>query len=291
MVNRSSVSRSAVSNYSVGRPPESLSLGSARSLLLTILGEFVMPAGRPVWTATLVHALSGVGVAEKSARQAILRATTAGWLQSERDGRRVSWTLTAKGRDLINEGAARVFSMSRRTQNWDGRWLILMTSLPEGRREIRRRLYRALQWAGFGNPIGNLWICPHLDREGEARRLIHALELDAVSCAFVGRGLDIGMDDRSLVQKAWDLDQISAHYATLKKRFGKMKPLRGDAMLFAHIQLVNAWQLLPYVDPVLPNALLPAARADRSAAAALENLRNEWLSGAHERWVTLAGAS
>ena len=59
-------------------------------------------------------------------------------------------------------------------------------------------------------------------------------------------------------------------------------------MLFAHIRLVNAWQRLPFIDPVLPDALLPAAGAGHGAAAALENLRNEWLKGAHQRWQGLA---
>ena len=40
-------------------------LGSARSLLLTVLGEFVHPNGSPVWTATLVDALQVLGVEEK----------------------------------------------------------------------------------------------------------------------------------------------------------------------------------------------------------------------------------
>lgn len=62
---------------------------SARSLLLTVLGEFVHPRGEPVWTAALVQALRGQGVEEKSARQSIARAAAEGMLRSERVGRRV----------------------------------------------------------------------------------------------------------------------------------------------------------------------------------------------------------
>jgi phenylacetic acid degradation operon negative regulatory protein len=54
-----------------GRPPEVIRRRevrhtSARSLLMTVLGEFVLPAGRPVWTWVLVDTLAAFGVAEKS---------------------------------------------------------------------------------------------------------------------------------------------------------------------------------------------------------------------------------
>ncbi|HEX9540543.1 MAG TPA: hypothetical protein VGA04_20460, partial [Streptosporangiaceae bacterium] len=45
--------------------------GSARSLLLTVLGEFALPSGEPSWTSTLLHVADGLGVEEKSTRQAL----------------------------------------------------------------------------------------------------------------------------------------------------------------------------------------------------------------------------
>jgi hypothetical protein len=46
---------------------------SAKALLLTVLGELVLPHDGVVWTATLVAALTGLDVEEKNARQAIAR--------------------------------------------------------------------------------------------------------------------------------------------------------------------------------------------------------------------------
>ena len=66
-----------------------VSMGRARSLLLTVLGEFAMPSGQAVWTSALLHALLGVGSAENSARQAIARSAAAGWLEGWKDGRQV----------------------------------------------------------------------------------------------------------------------------------------------------------------------------------------------------------
>ena len=82
-------------------PRGRVSVGSARSLLLTVLGEFVLPSGQAVWTSALLHALVGVGTAENSARQAIARSASAGWLEGRKDGRQVRWRLTPAGRRVI----------------------------------------------------------------------------------------------------------------------------------------------------------------------------------------------
>src|SRR5258706_500926 len=87
-----------------------LGLSSARSLLLTVLGEYVLPAGEPVWTGTLVAALGLLGVAEKAARQALARTAAEGWITSSRHGRLARGRLTHAGRRLLTDGAQRVYS-------------------------------------------------------------------------------------------------------------------------------------------------------------------------------------
>ncbi len=50
------------------------SIASARSALISILGELVAPYHQPVRTAALLYALTGVGFGESASRQAIARA-------------------------------------------------------------------------------------------------------------------------------------------------------------------------------------------------------------------------
>ncbi|MFZ0088462.1 MAG: hypothetical protein WAL63_03075 [Solirubrobacteraceae bacterium] len=59
---------------SVGSP-------AARSLLLTVLGEYVLPRNGEVWQETLVAALASLGYTWQAARQALSRSTRDGWLQ------------------------------------------------------------------------------------------------------------------------------------------------------------------------------------------------------------------
>src|SRR6202046_5662982 len=91
-----------------GRPL--VSAGSARSQLLTVLGELVMPNGNSVWTSSLLYVLTGLGIEEQTARQAIARGAAAGWITARRQGREVRWELTGAGRRLIETGAGRAGS-------------------------------------------------------------------------------------------------------------------------------------------------------------------------------------
>jgi phenylacetic acid degradation operon negative regulatory protein len=73
---------------SVGAP-------AARSTLLTILGEFLLPRPDGAWQEALIAALNRLGFTPSAARQAVVRSTREGWLEGERVGRRSRMRLTA----------------------------------------------------------------------------------------------------------------------------------------------------------------------------------------------------
>ena len=264
-----------------GRPAlRRVTPGTARSLLLTLLGECVLFDGQPVWTSSFLYVLGGLGIAEKSARQAIARATSAGWIESQRDGRRASWILTPQIRQFMEVGSLRVHSISRARLPWDGRWLVIFLTLPETQRATRTRVYRALQWAGFGSPRSGLWVTPHTDRVEEVGKIIAEMKLSGLPVAFTGPSVDFGLIDRELVEQSWDLDKIYEHYEMILDRFGKLRPQSDDSILFTHLQLVNAWQQLPFIDPGLPTELLPPNWNGLRAAARIGSLRSKWQDAA-----------
>ncbi|CAN5506889.1 PaaX family transcriptional regulator C-terminal domain-containing protein [soil metagenome] len=279
-----------VDGASDGSAVQRISVGSAKAVLLTVLGEFVFPECKPVWTSTLVQVMVATGVAEKSARQAIARAAAAGWIEGRKDGRRTSLSLTPRMERFMQNGIVRVHSMGQLPEHWDGRWLALVLALPESHRAIRPRLYRQLGWAGFGNPSAGLWVNPHAGRIDEARRVVQKFELEGIAFAFVGTSIDMGMTDQMLVEQSWDLPRVSAHYDTLLERFGKLRPQSDESRLTAHVQLVHEWQQLPFVDPGLPRELMPPDWRGYRVAHKLETLREKWAGPAHAYWKQLADA-
>src|SRR4051794_10697625 len=159
---------------------------SARSLLLTVLGEFVLPARRPVWTATLLEALALLGVEERSARQALTRTANEGLLASTRHGRRVLWQLTPAGESLLEEGTRRIYGFMRGREIWDGRWLVLSVPLPETQRRLRHRLRTRLTWLGLGSPTPGLWVSPDATKADAVTTIVGELDLAEHAFAWVG---------------------------------------------------------------------------------------------------------
>src|SRR3954454_18979831 len=164
---------------------QELGAASARSLLLTVLGEFVLPAGRPVWTASLIDLLAELAVAEKAARQAIMRTADSGWIVATRIGRETRWSLTETGTRLLKEGTDRIYGFAADDRGWDGRWLVLTVGVPEDGRQARQRVRTRVGWGGRGSVNGTTWVAPRTDREHEARRVLEELGLLESSWSFV----------------------------------------------------------------------------------------------------------
>ncbi|MGH3425955.1 MAG: PaaX family transcriptional regulator, partial [Nocardioidaceae bacterium] len=184
---------------------------SARSILLTVLGEFAHPRDGKVWTGTLVEALGALGIEEKSARQALTRTASEGVLTSTRHGRRVRWELTDGGAQLLEEGTTRIYGFMRERHPWDGRWLVLTVAIPEAQRRLRHRLRTRLSWLGLGSPSSGLWVTPDAAKERDLHEVIGDLGLERQAFAWVGPATGVG-DESRLLEDAWDLDEVEERY-------------------------------------------------------------------------------
>jgi phenylacetic acid degradation operon negative regulatory protein len=265
---------------------------SARSHLLTVLGEFVLPTGEPVWTSSLVRVLGGLGIEEKASRQAMGRAAAEGWIAGAREGRRARWELTPPGRRLLTEGAERIYSFAAEGPAWDGRWVVLTLTVPETQRQLRHRLRTRLSWAGFGSPAPGVWVTTSTAREAEAHQIVRELGLDDAAFSFVGAFGDIG-SAKGLVDQAWSLGAVADHYRAFLAGFAGIRPAPGDETLLTQVRLVHEWRRFPFLDPQLPAALLPADWIGRRAAAVFRDLHGSWRDAALRRWrdiQTTAGA-
>jgi phenylacetic acid degradation operon negative regulatory protein len=253
-----------------------------------LLGEYVLPSQKPIWTATLLEALIVLDFAEKAARQAIARAASAGWLEGTREGRRVLWRVSPWLQKSMNNGLQRVRSISREPKPWNGQWLIFVISLPEAQRTIRNKLYKSLRWTGFGTPTAGLWVNPHFDRLSETADIIRRFRLNDIAHVFAGEAHEIGVDVPTLVQAAWNWNLIDREYDLLVKRYANLRPRNLQSTFLAHCALVQEWQQIPFIDPGMPKELLPADWKGRQSAKRLEEMRERWGVDAHKYWRALS---
>src|SRR6202035_761041 len=109
----------------------------------------------------------------------------AGWLETEKLGRRTRWRLTASAWRMLSDGAERIYSFTGPAEHWDGRWLLVYARIPESDRRARHVVRRRLSWAAFGSLGAALWISPPRAREAEAVEVLRAAGVGGAAHVFV----------------------------------------------------------------------------------------------------------
>ncbi|TMR24489.1 PaaX family transcriptional regulator C-terminal domain-containing protein, partial [Actinomadura geliboluensis] len=260
-----------------------LGAASARSLLLTVLGEFVLPGGEAVWTATFLRALGLLGVEEKAVRQALARSAAEGWLAGERRGRRTAWRLTPAGERLLTDGTERIYGFGGPVGPWDGRWLLVLATVPETSRRLRHLLRTRLAWSGLGNLSPGVWVSPHPGREPEVRGVLAEIGVADTSTLFTG-GLGDLAEARRVARQAWDLDEIELAYEDFLDAVRALRPADEPGTFAAHTRLVQEWRRFPFLDPALPAELLPDDWSGSQAFALFHERHDAWRPAADGQW-------
>jgi phenylacetic acid degradation operon negative regulatory protein len=251
-------------------------------MMLTLLGEYLLPDDGTAWTSAVLATFERLGVAEKATRQALLRTSNAGWLRPVKEGRRTRWQLTPAARTMLADGARRIYSFGP-AREWDGRWVLVGVRVPESDRGARHLVRTRLTWAGFGSLGSGLWISPHSEREAEAVRVLRDAGVAVGAHVFIARRSDVG-DVKSMVAEAWDLPAIESAYEEFNAEF---RPATPRDVLTRQLELVHAWRRFPLIDPALPGELLPAKWSGAKAAQIFAARHGQWLDDARREWKRL----
>jgi phenylacetic acid degradation operon negative regulatory protein len=255
---------------------------SARGLLFTVLGEFVLPTGGSAWTSAFIETFARLGVEEKAIRQALARTAADGWIRPERHGRRTRWRLTPDGDRLLTEGTERIYAFADSQRDWDGSWLLVLARVAEHDRAARHVLRTRLSWAGLGSPAAGVWITTHSERRAEVAQVLRQAGV-ADGQIFAAEHLG-GGDLAALVAQAWDLPEIEQRYEAFLADFAS--PAAQDPLVRL-IELVHAWRRFPSVDPGLPARLLPSRWSGARAAKLFAARHARWSPDAVTQWIRL----
>lgn len=120
---------------------------SARSALVTVLGDAVLPVAQSVWLSHLFRLTEPYGFSTRLVRTSLFRLAEEGWVSSERHGRRSRCLFTPLAKREFADAADRIYRDHRPAL--DGKWTLVLldgTRLSSGERE---RLTRHLGWHGF----------------------------------------------------------------------------------------------------------------------------------------------
>jgi phenylacetic acid degradation operon negative regulatory protein len=252
-------------------------------MVFNLYGDYIRHRTGEAWTGSLIELLGHMGLSGQAVRSTLSRMSRGGWLKRRRAGRHSFYSLTPKCTQLLEEGARRIFHP--RSDPWDGRWHLLIYSIPESKRHLRRRLRTRLRWLGFGMLNHATWICPR-DLRRDVTQLADTFGLRPYIELFSAQRPTFARDEE-IVARCWDLKGLNAYHAAFIRRSQPvlqhyetaLAAEDGPRPLDCFVQrstLIDEYRASPYVDPNLPPELLPEDWLGERAAQLFQRL-NELL--------------
>src|SRR5581483_10921251 len=168
----------------------------------------------------------------------------------------------------------------------DGRWLVVLCSVPEEHRSKRHMLRSRLSFAGFGFLSAGVALTPHLEREPLAAAVLRELGLVANATVLRAELGDL-TTAADLLHRAWDLDALAAEYRTFVRTFQDRRPTSPRARFQAIVDLVHGWRRFPFVDPEIPDELLPPNWQGHRARDVFDEKHAAWSDDAQAYFAEL----
>ncbi|MFI7667854.1 PaaX family transcriptional regulator C-terminal domain-containing protein [Nocardia sp. NPDC049526] len=232
--------------------------GSVTSLARTVLGAYVRDLGGWIAVADFTELLDLLGIPAPSTRTAITRLKSRGVLHAESRSGRAGYALTDAALAMFARGDPRIYGFRQMAS--DDPWRLLSYGIPESERAARHQLRRRLSAIGCGAVSAGLWIYPAY-LAAEAAAIVTALNLDDYVTSFRATDLVVPGTLREAAAQWWDLDDLAAKHRTFYEKHRKILDLDdiSDRNAFAHFTLMlDEWRIIPYLDPGLPDKMLPA---------------------------------
>ena len=120
---------------------------SARSVLVTVFGDSVLPVTKTLWLSSLFELAAPFGFSERLVRTSMYRLVSEGWVSNERVGRRSRYSLTLLAARESENADRRIYARDRAV--WDGSWTFAVLDTPQMPAPERDRIVRHLRWHGF----------------------------------------------------------------------------------------------------------------------------------------------
>jgi len=262
----------------------------AKSLVVTVWGDAIAPHGGAVWLGSLIRLMAPLGLNERLVRTSVYRLTREGWLAAQQDGRRSLYRLTPAGMQRFEHASRRIYAPP--SNDWDGRWEIVLTPPTKLTAPKRRHVKRELGWEGFGEIAPGVFLRPsHTRAEASLADVLAALDAEHAAVVLEGREAP-GVATSSLRAYApgcWDLRRVATEYRAFLTRFdGLVEHFRGaragdpEQAFVVRSLLIHAFRRVMLHDPQLPAELSPPGWPAPRAYALCHDLYRLTLRGAEE---------
>lgn len=188
---------------------------------------------------------------EAKLRGVLGKLETQGWVKKQIHDREFAYSISPQGKAWLNQQLER---LHQKEKIWDGKYRIVVFSIPEKNRILRDKLRRALKSLRFGSYEKGIWISLY-DHKDKILNTIEEIGIGQHFCYFEAKFL-AGLE-KNLLTKLWSLNQIKSEYKRFiteaKKLFSKVPNSKEGA--FRIKKLILAFSLILEKEPYLPKEL------------------------------------
>ncbi|WP_448204344.1 phenylacetic acid degradation operon negative regulatory protein PaaX [Azospirillum sp. sgz302134] len=235
----------------------------AKSLIITVYGDAVLPHGGSAWLGSLIDLMGHFGLSERIVRTSVFRLCKDDWLTNTQIGRRSFYRVTESGHERFAAAERRIYAPLMRV--WDRGWHLLMLPPSALDAEGREKLRRELVWQGFGAAGGGVFAHPNCDEAAMHRLLAELGVADKVVHMKATHDRAAGYSPlRELVRGFWDVDQLERDYAGFLDRFRPVWQALDTAespdprlCYVLRTLMIHDFRRILLRDPMLPPDLLP----------------------------------
>lgn len=227
--------------------------GSAASIIRTIAGLYLRHEAAPVARTRILALATAAGVSSPTAQTAISRLADRGVLEAAGTS---SLQVTAAAQAMFARGDRRIFTPRQMAD--EELWCLVAYSLPETMRPLRHQVRKHFLQLGGGLVNAGLWIFPGYLRE-EVLQVLGALEVRSYATVFTTQTPDFPEGAMQAARQWWDLGRLESMHSTFLESTAALdaQPASPAAAYRGYVAMVDAWRALPYLDPGLPDAMLP----------------------------------
>ncbi|WP_345472910.1 PaaX family transcriptional regulator C-terminal domain-containing protein [Glutamicibacter ectropisis] len=235
--------------------------GSATSIIRTITGLYLRHQSASVPRTQVVELATAAGVPATTAQTAISRLIDKQVLDSDSPS---TLCVPSPAQAMFERGSRRIFTPRQMSQA--SQWCLVAYSLPEALRPLRHQIRKHFQQLGGGLVAAGLWIFPEYLHE-EVEAVLVALQARAQATIFTVQEPHFPTTAKEAASQWWDLDHLnSLHRQFLEATADLAEDQTQPAEAYrGYVSMIDAWRALPYLDPGLPESMLPDSWSGRQS--------------------------
>ena len=246
---------------------------SARSVLVTIFGDSVLPVTRSLWLSQLFQLTDVFGFNDRLVRTSMYRLAAEGWLTNERVGRQSCYHLTELAVRESEHAATRIYDAT--PADWSGTWSLVLLDNSGLEAQEQATLTAHLRWHGFVT-LGRGLLGSPTATTADVRELCDLLRptvhVPVASASFDGMSELVGGGFFSTGFNTPDIASVYTSFVELYEPIERDAPLASSIDAFAlRTMLVHDIRRIRLRFPDIPSQLLPpdwiGDRADEIASA------------------------